>query len=916
MSQNPIRFTVLGPVRAFSGDRELNLGPRQQRQVLGLLLIRAGRDIPVHQFVEMLWGHAAPASAVNSLHRFIGALRRILEPDLPARSQGRWLLRRDAAYRLVAPQGAIDLMEFRRLADEAREAESMGFRDVAIARYAEALRQSSGRCADDGSDDTHRYSVFLSIDAEYATVARDAARAAVAFGRLGELLPEVRRAAEMNPLDESLQARLMLMLAADGRQADAFALFQSVRDTLARELGVDPGPELRAAYDEVLQPRQLKAADPAQVVRVSPAQLPRDLPLFTGRRAELDRIGELRRAGERDGGMPVIAIDGMPGVGKSTVALHWAYEVMSRFPDGQLYLDLRGEDPGSALSSLLSTLGVPETALPSGVAAKAALYRSHLAGRRMLVLLDNAESAEQVRPLLPGAAECLTLVTSRRRLTALAASDGAHLLTLGLPGADEARQLLTRRLAAALGERNWAAERAALDAIARACGRLPAALTTVAAEAGSHPAVSLDGVAATLRRDPGLDAFGGLRTAFAGSYEALPEPAARLFRLLSLHPGPDLAPAAAASLAGLPERETGALIARLAAEHLVTVSASQRIAQHVLLRAYAAELSGKHDAPASAEQARARLFAHYRHTAYEANRNLRPLLEPIPPGAAPAGVTVETFGEYCRAFAWFRAEHRVLRALVEQCAGSADGPGVWQLATTMVPFYQWSGLLHDWLATMRAGLASAERTGDPLGQAHMQRCLAGAVYSLGDQDEARDRLQRALRLFTGLGVLTGQAHVHLNLGLVRPADEASFGTALKLYERAGYERGVVTATEGVALSHATLGRDASAIALYERAMAGYQRLGDQRGVASCLLGLGRLRRRAGDSEVAAELLRRAVELFREACHRGEEAEALIVLGDTLAGAEASAAWRAALDILAELRLPAAQDVRDRLHSGR
>ncbi|MFF5084005.1 BTAD domain-containing putative transcriptional regulator [Actinoplanes sp. NPDC000266] len=903
MSQNPIRFTVLGPVRAFSGDRELNLGPRQQRQVLGLLLIRAGRDIPVHQFVEMLWGHAAPASAVNSLHRFIGALRRILEPDLPARSPGRWLLRRDAAYRLVAPQGAIDLMEFRRLADEAREAESMGFRDVAIARYAEALRQSSGRCADDGADDAHRYSVFLAIDAEYATVARDAARAAVAFDRLGEILPAVRRAAEMNPLDESLQARLMLMLAADGRQADAFALFQSVRDALARELGVDPGAELRAAYDEVLQPRPRAAAESPARIRVSPAQLPRDLPLFTGRRADLERVSALHRAGERDGRMPIIAIDGMPGAGKSTFAVHWASEAASRFPDGQIYLDLRGEEPGDALTALLSTLGVPEAAMPTGLNAKAALYRSYLAGRRMLVLLDNAGSAEQARPLLPGAAGCLTVVTSRRRLTALAAAEGAHLVTLGLPDEAEARQLLTRRLAAALGDRG-AASREALDAIVEACGRLPGALTAVAAEAGGD----LDGLAASLRREGGLDAFGGLRAAFAGSYEALAEPAARLFRLLAVHPGPDLTPPAAAALSGLPERETAPLLARLTGEHLLTAVPPGRLTLHVLLKAYAKELSGKRER----DEAGARLFAHYRHSAYEANRLLRPLMDPIEPGARPEGVPVEEFGDYCGAFRWFRAEHRVLRALIER----GDGPGVWQLATTMVPFYQWTGLRHEWLATMRAALSSAERAGDRLGEAHMQRCLAGAFYSLGDLDEARDRLDRALALFTELGALTGQAHVHLNLGLVRSADEASFAKALELYERAGYDRGIVAATEGIALSHAVQGRDRSAIGLYERAMAGYLRLGDPRGVGSCLLGLGRLRQRQGEREIAADLLRRSVELYREAGHRGEEAEALIALGDALTGGEAHVAWRAALDILDELRLPAVRDVQSRLHSGR
>jgi DNA-binding SARP family transcriptional activator/tetratricopeptide (TPR) repeat protein len=931
-SAPPIRFAVLGPVRAWSGDHELNLGPRQQRQILGLLLTRIGRDVQVHQIIEMLWGHAAPASAVNSVHRFIGALRRTLEPGLAARSGGRWLLRRDSAYRLVAPLRAIDLMEFRRLVDEARQAENFGFRDVAIARYAEALAQSHGRCADDGTQEVRRYSAFVSIDEEYASAARDAARAAVAFGQIGTLLPAVRRAAELSPLDEALQARLMLMLAADGRQADAFALFQSVRDTLDRELGVDPGPELRAAYDDVLHPRHKApaAAGPAPAAQIIPAQLPRDLPLFTGRRAELDRATGLVADGEA---MPVIAVDGMPGVGKSVFAVHWAHEVAGRFPDGQIYLDLRGPDgetppmsAGEALESLLSTLGINSAAIPPGLGAKAALYRSHIAGRRILVLLDNAANVEQVRPLLPGAAECLVVITSRMRLTGLSASNGAELLTLGLPGEDDARTLLTRRLTATTGRQSWTADRDALDSIIKSSGRLPLALTAVSAEVAVYPTPNVADVAAELRRrgaEPdafGTDGASMLRNAFACAYRSLSRPGARLFRLLSLHPGPDFSAAAAAAMTGLAPEDVRPLLVELTRSHLLTASPGGRLAWHPLLRAYARELCESTDDRADRCAAGIRLVQHYRHTAYAAHLLMRPLLAPIPPGEVPEGVTVEPIDGYRGAIAWFQAEQEVLRRIVDWPAASEAGPAKWQLATTLLPFFQRTGLVREWLATMSSALNAVEVTGDRQGQAHLLRCLAGACHFLGDDGQARDHLRRAQQIFAALGLTTEQAYVHNNMGVVLAAigshaeAENEFEKARVLYQQAGHRKGVASALEGVAACQASAGKQQSAVDHYERAMAGYQRLGDQNGMGGCLLGLGGLWLKAGKANLALDYLRRAVDAYREVGNRADEAHALIALGDALAAVEQDAvpAWREALEILDKLRLPAAITVLDRL----
>jgi len=931
------RFSVLGPVRAWNGRQELNLGPRQQRQLLGLLLVRAGRDVPVHQLADMLWGHSAPASAANSLHRFIGALRRILEPGLPARSEGRWLPRRDGAYRFVPHQARIDLLELRRLADEARDAERLGRTDTAVVRYAEALRQAHGRCADDGSEEARRYSAFTTIDEEYAAVARDAARMAVAVDRVGALLQPVRRAAELNPLDEALQARLMLMLAADGRQADAFQVFQTVRDDLARRLGVDPGPGLRAAYDEVLQPRQRPAAEPVARPVVVPAQLPRDLPLFSGRQKDLERADALLRAAEQAGGMPIIAVDGMPGVGKSTFAVHWAHRVVARFPDGQLYLDLRAMDAGEALQALLAALGVPAEAVPTSVAARAALFRSHIAGRRILVVLDNADGAEQIRPLLPGAAECLVVITGRVRMTGLTASDGAELITLAVLSAGEARTLLARRLAAVAGGQRVPYTISALDTIVEAAGRLPLALAALAAEVTDFPVRDLDELAAGLRRpDGGLDAFGGetaetLRRAFDVSLRDLPPESVRLLRLLALHAGDDISPSAAASLAGLPPVQVRGALARLSRAHLVGVRPAQRIRLHPLVRLRLRELSDEMDGPDGQRAARMRLLQHYRHTAYVAHGFLFPLLEPIPPGEVAAGVTVEQIADFEGAMDWFRAEQEVLNALIDWSADLSSGPVIWQLATTMMTYFQRSGLIREWLATMTGALAAAERDGDLAGQAHVHRCLAGALYHLGDDAGARDHLRQAQRTFAELGLVVELAHVHTNLGTALAyslsadpiagdtyrAAKAEFATAQRLYQQAGYRKGIASAYEGIAECLAALGQYQAAANLFERALAIYLESYDRSSVASCMLGLGGLWRRAGDLPLAADYVRRSIELYRAVGHRTDEAAALVTLGDVLSAAgseEAYDLWRAALGILEALRLPAAVRVRNRLRS--
>src|SRR5690349_569780 len=456
-----ITFTVLGAVRAWQGEDELRLGPPQQRAVLALLLTGGGQPVSMSELVDLLWAADPPSSAANIVHRYIGALRRVLEPGLPPRAAGRWLIPHSGGYRLAADAGTLDLLRLRQLAGQAAAEEEPG---RAVALYLEALGLCQGRCAGDLAA-VREHPAFAAVDREYLALAGQAAEVALEAGLAAQVLPALRQAAEQDPLAEPLRARLMLLLAAAGHQAEALAVYETTRAAL------------RDAHRRVL--RQQVSTAPVPEVRA--AQLPADLAAFAGRRAEVARVSALLEE-PAAGAMLIGAIDGMPGAGKTTLAVHWARLVADRFPDGQLYVNLRGLDPrgtlepAEALSGFLPALGMTPQQVPADLDSRAALYRSLLAGQRVLVVLDNARDEAQVRPLLPGAPGCLVIVTSRNRLTGLVASDGASLLTLDVFSRADAREALTRRLGAA----RVAAEPEAGEEILALSGRLPLALALVA----------------------------------------------------------------------------------------------------------------------------------------------------------------------------------------------------------------------------------------------------------------------------------------------------------------------------------------------------------------------------------------------------------------------------------------------------
>ncbi|WP_431977489.1 BTAD domain-containing putative transcriptional regulator [Micromonospora haikouensis] len=600
---------VMGPLRVRRSGVELDPGPRQQRLVVALLLAHAGRTVPVGEIVDALW-EDPPAHAVNVVQRHIGGLRRLLEPDLAARSTGRWIASDPAGYRLLATAEHLDLLRFRALVRRGVAAERAGHVEEALSHYVEALPLWRGACGSMPELASQQPAIFGAVDRECVDLVRRTADLAHRGCAVRLVLPALRRATELHPLDEALHAQFLATLSADGKQAEAIAVYQDICRRLAEDLDVGPGAQLRQAYAKVLRAdgtHGLPGAGPRHRPRDAattraralpvPTQLPQDLPRVVGRDEELRRGLD-----GPDGGpatMPILAVDGQPGVGKTTYAVHLAHRLSAAYPDGQLYVDMRGfapdgpTDPGDALRGFLTALGLSDAEIPAALQARIGLYRSALAGRRVLVLVDNVRDAEQARHLLPGAPGCAVVVTGRGRLTALATGFGARLVTLDVLSPAQSRELVASRA----GVARTPAGRYPVDQVAQRCGGLPLALAAVAARA----------------LPPAGDALESrVRTAFSWSYRVLSPRARRLFRLLPLHPGPGIAAPAVACLLGVSVAETRAPIGELVRAGLLVERVAGRYDSHDLIRAYAHELSVEAEPEAVRREAAGRLAGHYR----------------------------------------------------------------------------------------------------------------------------------------------------------------------------------------------------------------------------------------------------------------------------------------------------------------
>ncbi|TDB76189.1 tetratricopeptide repeat protein [Micromonospora sp. KC723] len=708
-------------------------------------------------------------------------------------------------------------------------------------------------------------------------------------------------------------------------------------DMLVTLLGATPVERgaLATARDRAQESRRRSKA-------TTDSPVPRQLPLvgfpFAGRTRELAGLDALLRRQTADVGpesvrvVPagtVAVVCGGAGVGKTSLAVHWAHRVAGHFPDGQIFVNLRGFDPGrppvspaEARLDLLDALGVSARAVPRSGAAQEGLYRSLVAGRRMLIVLDDARDADQIRPLLPGTSSCLTVVTSRSQMTGLAAVEGAHHIELDVLSLAEARDLLARRL----GSVRVAAELETVDELIRCCAALPLALAVVAARAGTRPTFPLAALAEELRnaRDT-LDPFAtedptaDPRAAFAGSYRQLRPPAAKLFRWIGGHPGPDLTAEAAASIAGVPPAAVRPALAELTRARLVVERVPGRYAMHDLLRVFASEQTRLVDGPKRRRAVVRRILDHYLRTAYTAAMLLYPAGDPIALVPSAPGVTCEGLSDRDHARRWLENEHRVLVGAVGLAAVHGFAAHAWQLAWALTTYLDWRGHWQDLVAVQGIALMAATQAGNEVGRIHALRFLARAGNRLGRYADAHAQLEEAIDLCRRIGDRAGEAHCHLNLSLTLELSgryEAALEhahTALNLFHVAGHRPGYASSLGVVGWYHALLGRYERALDCCRQAVKLQTELGSPHESPATLDSLGYTYHQLGRCAEAAVTYQRAVTLYRESGDRYHEADTLVHLGDChqLAGDGEAAlvAWRQALNIFDDLRHPAAAGLR-------
>ncbi|ANW16800.1 AfsR/SARP family transcriptional regulator [Streptomyces clavuligerus] len=624
-SARGLRFGLLGPVRVWQDGAARPSGTPQQRALLTALLLREGRTAGPAELISALWGEQPPARALAITRTYASRLRKVLGPGALVSEAG--------GYAIRVGRECVDLFEAQELALEAEKTRAAGDRERARALIGkslglwdgEPLAHVPGPYAENQRTRLEEWRLQLletrlDLDLE--------------AGAHAEAVSELTALTAAHPLRERLRELLMVALYRSGRQAEALAVYADTRRLLADELGVDPRPELSRLQERILRAdagltRPGTAAPRFPVgapVLVRPAQLPSGVPDFTGHE---DRVRELADW-LADPGHPAVAVcalAGVPGVGKSTLAVHVAHAARHRFPDGQLYIDLqrtepRADRPGAVLGAFLHALGVPQSGIPEGREARAALYRSVLAGRRLLVLLDNARDAAQIRPLLPGTAGCAVLVTSRTRMVDLA---GARLIDLDVMSPEEALQLFTRIVGA---ERADAEPEAALHTFA-ACGFLPLALRMAASRLAARRAWTVSDLAARLadesRRLGGLQAGElAVRAPFDRAYRGLGPGQARAFRLLALADGPEIPAAAAAAMLGLPLHTAEDLLEDLVDASLLASAAPGRYHYHDLVRLHARSCAERDETPGDRQEALARLLRFSLATTAPPVRDIRP----------------------------------------------------------------------------------------------------------------------------------------------------------------------------------------------------------------------------------------------------------------------------------------------------
>lgn len=888
-------FQILGPVRIRTDTGEARIIAERERALLAVLLLRANRVVTWAELVAAVWGDRPLRNARTQLQGCVSRLRRQLsEAGVTApvihTDQG--------GYQARVPPESLDLLEFRRLRDAGRVATRDDRAAEASRHYRAALALWRGVPLADVHGDHRVRLAAADLAEERVQTLEECVQAELAGGKAGELVSELTELVRDHPYRETLRGALMLALYRAGRQADALAAYQQVQRLLRDELGTEPSTELQQLHrailnhDHQLQPpaaaAQLAAQAPASASASAsgtasapvPRELPGDVPAFTGRAELLAALDKLVPDVTAGSAVPVVvsAVAGTAGVGKTALVIHWAHRVADQFPGGQLYVDLRGHAPGpplrplEALAAMLRSLGTPADQIPAEQAQAAAMYRSALAGRRALVVLDNAASVAQVRPLLPGTSGCLALVTSRQQLTGLVARDGARRLALDVLTTDEAAELLARLL----GAERVAAEPEAAAALAQACAYLPLALRIAAAHVDERPGRSIAGFVAELTSGGRLSALrtdddeeSSVAIALSRSYRDLPEAAATLFRRLGLVPGPDFTAEAAAALMHHSVTDATPLLRRLASGHLIEEHRSGRFRFHDLLRSYAAQLVATDEPREQGAAARRRLLGYYLSAVDAAAGVLFQSMPRLPVPAADHPLPPVGFEGQGDAMAWLDIERANLVAAVTDAARHGPPPVAWLIADAMRGYLMRRQSTVEWQTIAEAALTAAQRAGDVTAQSSAWHSLSKLHGRLGRYTEAVEGLDTALDLARRAGWSAGQtvmlrsrSVVLTAAGRLGPAAE-SLSDALELERRAGNLDGQAAALTGMGIINRERGRLHEAADYFAQAFAIDRQLGTPDGQATSYHNLATIHRDLGRLHLAAEHLAEALALHRQ-----------------------------------------------------
>ncbi|SEG62068.1 DNA-binding transcriptional activator of the SARP family [Nonomuraea solani] len=937
---------ILGPLSISDGHRTIPVNSGRQRALLAALLAKPNQPLSVEHLIEVLWGRYPPDNARVALRTYVMRLRQALGDELGGR-----IVTRPQGYQIRAEVHEVDLLMFQRHAMSARSAVREGDWGAAAGELQRALGLWSGEPFTEVPSASLRERELPHLEQLYQRTLELHYEAQLALGHHDDIVLELERAVESHPFRERFWAQLMTALYRSRRKGDALAAFQRIRRELIKELGSEPGLELQQLHLAILKndetlvaPQVSEEPEVRQQAIESPAMVPRQLPAapchFTGR---VDGLRVLNRAlsqtqREDRTAASIVVIGGIGGIGKTALAVHWAHQVADLFPDGQLFLNLRGFEtsdnpiePETALRSLLNALGVPESRFPAQLEAQAALFRSVLADKRVLLILDNVRDTEQVIPLIPASSGCLTVISSRNQLTGLLVSTGAQSIRLGPLRMDETAKLIEDFV----GDERVKAEPEAISTMVAMSECIPLAASILASMTLSQPSLRLadfvemfeETLSALDRLETG-DTATSMRSLLHGSYRHLTDDGRRLLRFFGLHHGNQVTTAAAATLAGMSLANTHKALTHLARNHLVENVRPGQYSMHDLVRSFAAEVVNQEELEADRRLASNRVLDYYLHNIHRAVGLLMPTRRLTPLPTLQRGVLTAHFQTVAEAGAWFEDNRSSIIAALLKAQDDGFPNHMWRIVEGLAPFLEWLGHWHDWYRVAKNTVDVTCALGDPYAEG-IARLEFGSAGDLLDPtgEDAEPELVRALALFEEIGDISGQARTHHRLSVYSGRRHRKHECrhhaerAFDLHTKDDNPGGQAEARNALGWYFASFGDYDTAVSACREALTLNRESGNLAGEADVWDSLAYAYQSSGDLDAAEECYRQVIpmdEQLPRLRHRYNKAETLSrygdlrqELGDTVGALQL---WRKAQELLEELNHPLRDAVHQKIHS--